>query len=81
MTPSARTYHADFAVVGFREDKSNPGGGEDAVGQSLVQVMASQVAFEKLGQAELPQKAKKQRDVIDAFMPQQEGFRFHPAGL
>ena len=73
--------NADLAVVAFREEKSNPGGGEDAVGQSLVQVMAAKVTLEKLGQTELLQEAKKQRDVIDAFVPQQERFRFHAAAL
>ena len=72
---------ADFAVVGFREDKSKPGGGENAVGQPLVQVMAAQMTFKQLGQPELLQEAEQERDIVDAFMPQQEGFWFHPAAL
>ena len=43
--------------------------------------MAAQMAFEQLGQTKLLQEAEKERDIVDAFMPQQEGFRFHLAAL
>lgn len=72
---------AAVAVVGFGEDKGDPGGGEDAVGQSQVQVMAAQVAFEEIGRTELLYVVQRQLDVIDTFMPQQEGCCFHPAVL
>ncbi len=78
---SGPVLNADFAVVAFGEDKSDPGGGEGTIREALVQVMAAQMAFEKVGETELLQEAEQERDIIDAFMPQQEGFRFHPPAL
>src|SRR5436305_9702471 len=39
------------------------------------------MAFEQLRKSELLQEAKKERDIVEAFMPQQEGFRCHPAAV
>lgn len=64
----------DFTVVSFREDERNPGGGEEAVGDPLVEVMRAKIAVEEFGQAELLDHAEEERDVINTFvLPRQKG--------
>src|SRR5580704_10988283 len=39
---------ADFAVIGLRQDKGHPDGGEPTVGQTLMQVMAAEMSLQQL---------------------------------
>ena len=64
----------DLAVIAFGEDKGDPGSGEEAVGDSLVEVVRAEMALEEFRQAHLLDNAKEEGDVIDAFVLQgQEG--------
>ena len=40
--------HADFAVIGLREQKGKPNRGQPAIGKSTVQVMGAQMPFQQV---------------------------------
>jgi hypothetical protein len=62
-----------LAVVGLREDVSDPDGDEPAVGKTLVEGMEWEMVVEDLRELEFDQESQQQGYVIDAFMSQFEG--------
>src|SRR5215210_1907407 len=62
-----------FAVIAFGEDVGDPDGGQPAVGESLVEMMSSQMPIEDRGEVELLGQADQQGDVVDAFVDQGQG--------
>jgi hypothetical protein len=55
-------------MVGLGEDEGNPRGRQGAVGETLVEVVATQMTLQDVREPELFEDAEEKGDVIHAFM-------------
>ena len=57
-----------LAVVGLREDVSDPDGDEPAVREPLMEGMCWEMTIENLGKAKLDEEAQQQGYIVDTFV-------------